>query len=289
MFLETISTVDQEEHTSTIEPPNIDDPMFYWTFRNMDFKWNDPSCSQVIWLSGPAERNIHQISAYIVNLEKKATLKPERIILYFFCSSTSRSKSIVDVFAHTLLHQIVCSLPTNKQLSIVKGFLYSLLEEAFQKGKAPSWRGRGFEAVDPSDEQRKKLLRLQADELWTALQPTLDSEQERESWKRRGFEEADPPGEQIKKLLEAPADELWTALQATLDCGQERELSLIVDGLDHVKDEKGELIRGVRAIVKHLQQRTSQTKILLSSRPQAEIKEVLGGFPCIEYDKERKG
>jgi hypothetical protein len=30
-------------------------------------------------------------------------------------------------------------------------------------------------------------------------------------------------------------------------------------------------------------------KILLTSRPQAAIKEVLNGLPFIEYDKERKG
>lgn len=246
-FLETLSVVDQEDYKSTIQLLDSDDPMFYWTFRNTDFKqWNDPSCSQVLWLSGPPERNIHQVSSYIVDLEKKATLKTEHIVLYFFCSSAFGEESIVDVFVHTLLHQIVRCSPMNNKISIFKRFLHTLLKEAFKTTIAPSWE-------------------------------------------KRDFNEKDSPNEEIKKILKAPADELWAALKAALDCEQERELSVIVDGLDNVKHEKSELIRGVHAFVEHLQQRTSRAKILLTSQPQAEIKEVFGGFPCIEYDKERKG
>jgi hypothetical protein len=181
-----------------------------------------------------------------VDLEKKATLKTEHIVLYFFCSSALRKKSIVDVFVHTLLYQIVRCSPMNEKISIVKSFLHTLLKEAFKTAIAPSWE-------------------------------------------KRDFKEEDPPDEKIKKLLKAPADKLWAALKAALDCEQERELSVVVDGLDNVKYEKSELIKGVRAFVEHLQQRTSKAKILLTSRPQAEIKEVFSGFPCIEHDKERKG
>jgi hypothetical protein len=46
LFLETLSAVDQEKYKSTIQLPDFDDPMFFWTFRNTDFEqWNDPSCS----------------------------------------------------------------------------------------------------------------------------------------------------------------------------------------------------------------------------------------------------
>ena len=38
-----------------------------------------------------------------------------------------------------------------------------------------------------------------------------------------------------------------------------------------------------------LRKRPSTTKVLLTSRPQAEVKEILGRLPSVEHDKERKG
>ena len=67
------------------------------------------------------------------------------------------------------------------------------------------------------------------------------------------------------------------------------DLSIVIDGLDRVKRQKVEFIREVRELVEHLQGRISKVKALLTSQPEAEIKEVLDGLPCIEYDKERKG
>jgi hypothetical protein len=100
-----------------------------------------------------------------------------------------------------------------------------------------------------------------------------------------GFPEAG-----LKSILDAPTDdELWTALGAVLAKEQERELFIIVDGLDEVQHEKRKFINEVRAFVEHLQQQTSKVKILLTSRPQDEIKEALDGLLCIEFDKERKG
>lgn len=159
-----------------------------------------------------------------MDLEKKATLKTEHIVLYFFCLSVFRKESIVDVFVHTLLYQIVRCLLMNKKILIVKSFLHALLEEAFKTAIAPSWEKRDFKEEDPLDEK-------------------------------------------IRKTLKAPADELWAALKAALDCKQEVELLVIVDGLDSVKHEKSEFIRGVHAFVEHLLQRTSKAKILLTSRP----------------------
>lgn len=244
LILPMLSVVDQGRHKYTIPCLDHDRPEFYWIFRNLDFKqWNNPRCSQVLWLSGPPERNIDQVSSYIVDLEEKTALKTEHIVLYFFCSSVSTNESIVDVFFHTLLYEIVRYLPMNEKTTVVKSFLLTLHEQAFKTATSPSW-------------------------------------------KTRQLNEEDPPDKKIKKLLKAPTNQLCAALEAALGYLHKREISIIVDGLDK---KKIELIMGVRAFIKCLQQRTPKAKILLTSRAQAEIKEVLSEFPCIEYDKERKG
>ncbi|KAH7129683.1 putative kinesin, partial [Dactylonectria estremocensis] len=92
----------------------------------------------------------------------------------------------------------------------------------------------------------------------------------------------------IRKILEAPNDDLWGALRAALVYEQNREFSVVVDGLEHVQDQRSEFIPAVRSFVEHLQQRFSKVKILLTSRPQADVTEIFEGLPCIEYDKERK-
>jgi hypothetical protein len=239
--------VDQEMHQSTIPSLNYDHPKLFWIFRNMDFKqWNTASCPQVLWLSGPPECDIHQVSSYIVDQEKNRTLKTQHLVLYFFCSTAARKEPIVDIFIHTLLDQIVSCSPTNKRTLIVRRFLHNLLEGTFKKERIPNWE-------------------------------------------RQGFNEKDSPDTNIKKILNAPANELWAALEAVLCDEEQRGLSVVVDGLDKVEHQRGELIGGVRAFVKHLQQRTSKVKILLTSRPLAEIKDLFDGLPCIEHDRERKG
>ena len=213
----------------------------------MDFRqWNTASRPQVLWLSGPPECDIHQVSSYIVDQEKNRTSKTQHFVLYFFCSTAAGKQPIVVIFIHTLLDQIVSSSPTSKRGLIVRRFLHSLLEGAFNKERIPNWE-------------------------------------------RRGFNEKDSPDTDIKKLLNAPANELWAALEAVLGDEEQRGLSVIVDGLDKVEHHRGELIRGLRAFVEHLQQRTSKVKTLLTSRPLADIKDVFDGLSCIEHDRERKG
>jgi hypothetical protein len=237
-FLQMLSVVNQEGYISTIPSLNCDQPEFYWIFRNMDFvQWDSANCSQVLWLSGPPKCNIHQVSSYIV---KEKALKIEYYILHFFCSTAVGGKSIVSLFVHTLLYQIVSCSPMDKKISIVRNFLHSHADSIFEKDS--------------------NQLFDNFPEMW------------------------------LKRILDAPTDdELWTALKAVLAKELERELFLVVDGLDKVQYEKREFINGVRVFVEHLQQRTAKVKILLTSRPQDEIKEILDGLPCIEYDKERKG
>jgi ankyrin repeat domain-containing protein 50 len=107
--------------------------------------------------------------------------------------------------------------------------------------------------------------------------------------KLRHFGEGDCPSAIIKNILDANTDGLWSALRAALDNEHARELSIIIDGLDKVEHQKVEFIREVRELIEYLRERTSKVKALLTSRPEARIKEALDGLPCIEYDKERKG
>jgi hypothetical protein len=246
-FLPMLSMLDQEKHRSTIPSLNYDQPKLFWIFRNMDFRqWSAASGPQVLWLSGPPECDIHQVSSYIVDQEKNRTSKTQYFVLYFFCSTAARKKPIAVIFIHTLLDQIISCSSTNKRILIVRRFLHSLLEGAFKKERIPNWE-------------------------------------------RRGFDEKDSPDTNIKKILNAPANELWAALEAVLGDEEQRGLSVVVDGLDKVEHQRGEFIGGVRAFVEHLQQRTSKVKILLTSRPLAEIKDLFDGLSCIEHDRERKG
>ena len=93
----------------------------------------------------------------------------------------------------------------------------------------------------------------------------------------------------VKKILSASSDGYWGALRAVMRIFPEHRLSLIIDGLDKAEQQNYEFIREVREFVEFLQERTLTTKVLLTSRPQAAIKKILSGLPCIEYDRERKG
>ena len=104
------------------------------------------------------------------------------------------------------------------------------------------------------------------------------------------FKEEDPPHVKFKSMLDvASADGHWTALKAVLDLDQEPELLIVIDGLDVVEHQKVDFIKGVREFVKYLLERKARVKALLTSRPREEIKQIFDGFPCIEYDWERKG
>ena len=93
----------------------------------------------------------------------------------------------------------------------------------------------------------------------------------------------------VKKILGASSDAYWSALRAITDIEQEKGLSLIIDGLDKIEDQKSEFIQKLLLFIEYLEEGPSTTRVLLTSRPQAEIKEILGRRPSIEYDRERRG
>ncbi|KAF8539938.1 hypothetical protein BDD12DRAFT_980660 [Trichophaea hybrida] len=92
----------------------------------------------------------------------------------------------------------------------------------------------------------------------------------------------------VKKILDASNSELWDALKAALDAESERKLTIVIDGLDRVEDQKLEFIRGLRTFVEYLLDRPLKPKALLTSRPQDDVRDILDKLLCIEHDKERK-
>lgn len=258
MDLDTVLSIlyrrDREEHESTIPPLDINDPMFHWIFRNIDFQTWSRSDSKVLWLSGPPECDIHRASSYIVDHEKNRDSETPRFVLYFFCSAVTEKKPIATVFIHTLFRQIICDLSVEKGMLIVKVFLTNILEQILEEYKS------------------LKVLK----------------EEELESSRLHQFKEA-APKTIIKNILEAPVRELWMALEVVLGHEQQRDLLLIVDGLEKVEHRNFELIKGILAFIGLLHKRNLKVKLLLTSRPQAGIREILDGIPCIEYDQERKG
>jgi hypothetical protein len=93
----------------------------------------------------------------------------------------------------------------------------------------------------------------------------------------------------VKRILNDPTDELWDALEAVLADYSKQVLYIVVDGLDKAEHGKVEFIRELHAFIERLQERNLKIKALLTSQPQAEIKEVVDKLLYIEYDKERKG
>ena len=113
-------------------------------------------------------------------------------------------------------------------------------------------------------------------------EPLSDPEQSR-------FKNDDSAGATIGKILKEPSSEYWRALRAAMDIVHEQELSLIIDGLDKIRHQEHEFVQEILSFIEHLRERSSTTRVLLTSRPQAEMKEILSELSCIEYDKERKG
>jgi ankyrin repeat domain-containing protein 50 len=181
-FLQILSAIDQEEHKSTISSLDCDQPKFYWIFKNMDFKQLDAASSQVLWLSGPPECDIHHASSYIVDLAKKKTSETRRSVLFFFCSTAVRekSKSIIAVFVHTLLYQIIYCSPMDKKIPIIKSFLHTLLEAILERERATYWEPSRFKQEDSSDTTIKKILEASPKDLWDSLKTVLADEQKRE-------------------------------------------------------------------------------------------------------------
>ena len=104
--------------------------------------------------------------------------------------------------------------------------------------------------------------------------------------KQSCFKLGDSAEATVKKILQASSEGYWSALKAVMGLERNQGLFLVIDGLDKAGHE---FTLGVQLLIESLWECPSTIKVLLTSRPQADIKEILVGLPCVEYDKERKG
>lgn len=172
-FLEMLSVVNQDKHQDKIPPLSLNDPSFYWVFKNVDFvKWNREISPQVLWLSGPPDRNIEHVASYIVHERKKL----DSLLLYFFCRAVIWETRIENKFVHTLLYQIIRRSPEEKGIIIMRHFLHTLFE-AYQQAPDSSWKMWGINETESADEGIRKLLDAPATCLFDALRSILAGEE----------------------------------------------------------------------------------------------------------------
>lgn len=174
-FLNLLEGVDNDRPTPSLK---FDQPMFYWIFRNTDFEpWVKPNGSEVLWLSGPPECNITQVSSYMVNLENERALSTGHTVLYFFCSA--RKKPIMATFVRSLLYQFINNSPMDKQISIIKLFLHDLLRKISKAKEVSDWKIWSAQEKDSPPTKVNALLNVPPENLWGALEVVLTNERDR--------------------------------------------------------------------------------------------------------------
>jgi hypothetical protein len=217
----------------------------------MDYKHWRSIHSQGLWLAGPPERNLDQVASHIIDLERSRTSITQHYVLFFFCVTAGRQKPITKALVSALLQQLILSAPALQQKSIIATFLRVL-----------------FDAI-PNTTVNTVLSGLEGAPLNRIIQNIWDITAGTNSL------------EGLKTVLELEQLDI-------------QELSIIIHGLDRPSGIQSDMtnsasIREVCAFIVHLHERPGKVAILLTSRPQDEVKVLLKGVPSIEYDKERKG
>ena len=225
-------------------------PRYYWIFKNMDFeRWQSTDGFEVLWISGPAACRISDASSRIVDQAMKT-------------SSESGAQ-------HPVLYFFCSTAPTKVPIAIT--FISTIIHQLLRSLS-------GLKEKVTTVFLRNLLDTVLRDE------PLLD-QQELSRFNRDDSVEAT-----VKKILQASSDGYWGALRAVVKCiDREHRVSLIIDGLDNAEHQGDEFIQKVLRFIDFLRGRPTTTRVLLTSRPQAGIKDVLSGVPSIEYDRERRG
>lgn len=93
----------------------------------------------------------------------------------------------------------------------------------------------------------------------------------------------------LRRILDMSTQALWTALMTVLMIEPHREILVVIDGLERVQEERRAFINNLEDFIHHVLQRHLNIKVLLTSRPQADIQEAFDDLLSIEHDKERRG
>jgi len=208
-----LSAIDQDQYTTKIPPLDAGKPKYYWIFQNMDFKRWALATSPVLWLSGPSECNLQQVSWHLANLANSQEVQETGdLVLYFFCSTLTRkgrrsvrSVSNTTVFVHTLLCQIIRELPDDG-ITAVTVFLNTLLKAIKRRpGESPLDPNQGY------------LMTMEA-----VIDASSDSD-------------------------------LWGALEQVINSENNLRLLLIVDGLEEAETHEDKIIGGIRLFIERLE------------------------------------
>ncbi|KAF4458275.1 purine and uridine phosphorylase [Fusarium albosuccineum] len=258
-FLQMLSVKD-EEQPEFKDPIDCNDPGFYWIFKNIDFKaWERSSHSRKLFLSGPSDSTLRKVSSHVVQ-QGTASLTQSGCVLYFFCPPLVKETTTAKL-VHSFLHQTISWSRTQTKLSIVKVFLHALREKL----------------VERFSEQSENVV-----EKRPQLSPKLQA-------MFNGPTKSEDHLQTIKTMLEeASNNEQWAASKAALGMEQEPKMLVVIHGLSDMERHKNDFTKEVLEFAEFLKTRKSTVKILLTSRPQADLKEAFATVPCIEYDKERK-
>jgi hypothetical protein len=90
----------------------------------------------------------------------------------------------------------------------------------------------------------------------------------------------------VKKILEASGGELLEALtDAVVEIESIQDTIIVIDGIDNIGKNGALFLQ--KFCLKMMA--SSIFKALFTCRPDPDIKRIVNGFPCIDYDKERQG
>jgi ankyrin repeat domain-containing protein 50 len=235
---QTLSAVDQEQHKSRIPPLSCSQPNFYWILKNADFEdWNSGTSSQVLWLSGPPNCNIDQVSSYVVDVASET----QQSVFYFFCLTTDTENPIIS-FTHSLFYQILCCSSSDEKAQIVKTFLHSFRDTIFGKEQTSNTRLPRFKERDSPSAVIKEILDAGADRLWNALKAVLDNARSHnlsiiidglDRVKRQKVEFI----KEVRELIEHLQGRILK-IKTLLTSRSEIEIKEILDGLPYIEYDK---------------------------------------------------
>jgi hypothetical protein len=96
----------------------------------------------------------------------------------------------------------------------------------------------------------------------------------------------------IKEVLDiqhSNDDQHLDALISALEVTQPEQIYILIDGLENATLSKAQFINHFQRFVENLHGKSFNVKVLLTGRPNEDLRVMLAQIPCIEYDKERKG
>jgi hypothetical protein len=179
-----LSTIDQINLKLVVPSGYCDHPEFYWIFKNIDFKECYPADRhKVLWLSGPRRCHINLVASHIVDLGKARAPETHHLVLCCFFSTAvaAEPNSIVKVFVHTLLQQIVHNMLPSDQIFTITRFLEALLQAVLRRDPPldqDSWRFQGVKTQSPTI--TNVLNASSNSDYWDTLRIILDVENEQE-------------------------------------------------------------------------------------------------------------